>query len=270
MREPAVAGSFYPADPQRLRAQIERLFTEAGALEPVAGARACVAPHAGYVYSGLTAAHAFGRIEVPPRVVVLGPNHTGLGAALSVWPGGRWLLPFGAIEIDTEAVGALTSALPELVAEPLAHIREHAVEVELPFLQFRRPQGFRLVPIVVGTEEPALLEALGQALAAWVEACAEPVLLVASSDMNHYEDHETTLQKDALALERLEALDPDGLLATCRRHGISMCGRAPTAALLYAARRLGARRAEVVDHRTSGEVAGDYTQVVGYAAALIT
>ncbi|RME70153.1 MAG: AmmeMemoRadiSam system protein B [Planctomycetota bacterium] len=266
-RAPAVAGAFYPADPAALRAELERCFAEASPPGPVPGAIGCMAPHAGYMFSGVCAAHAFGRLEVPRRVIVLGPNHTGLGPPLSVWPGGRWRTPLGPVEIDTPMVEALSGALPLLEPEPLAHVREHAIEVEVPFLQYRR-EDFVLTPIVVGTQNPHVLRSLGEALAVAVRAAEQPVLLVASSDMNHYEDEATTQRKDALALERLEAFDPAGLLEVCARERISMCGLGPTVAVMHACRALGAVRAEVVDHRTSAAVSGDTGHVVGYAAAL--
>jgi AmmeMemoRadiSam system protein B len=268
-RAPAVAGAFYPGTPASLEAELDRCFRDAGAMEVTGGAIACVAPHAGYLYSGVTAAHAFGRVAVPRRVIVMGPNHTGSGPALSIWPDGAWRTPLGTVEIDEDMVGALVARVPGLEAERRAHLREHGAEVEVPFLQRARTDVL-LTALVIATQDPEAMRALGEATAEAVRAAGEPVLLVASTDMNHFEDQATTERKDAAALERLEAMDPDGLLEVCRRGRISMCGVAPTAAVLHAAMRLGATRAQVVDHRTSGDISGDHRRVVGYAAAVIS
>ncbi|GIW72252.1 MAG: MEMO1 family protein [Planctomycetota bacterium] len=268
-RAPAVAGRFYPATAAALREELERLFAEAAGAPPARRrAIAAVVPHAGYMYSGGVAARVFARLELPLRVVILAPNHTGLGPPLSAWPGGRWRTPLGAVEIDEELLAAVCAACPELVREREAHRYEHAAEVEVPFLQRLRPE-VRIAPIVVGTQREAVLRALGEGLAEAVRALGGEVLLLASTDLNHYEDQAATLRKDELALEPLLALEPERLLEVCRRERISMCGLAPTAATLFAARALGARRAELIDHRTSGEVSGDYERVVGYAGVLI-
>jgi hypothetical protein len=172
------------------------------------------------------------------------------------------------VPIHEGLADALKAACPLLEEDALAHAHEHSLEVELPFLQFRNP-AVRIVPIAFMLRAPSDIEAVGQAIGEVVAAWPEPVLLVASSDMTHYEPHERAKKKDASAIERVLALDARGLLDTTKRFGISMCGVIPTAVLLTAARRLGATRGELVAYATSGEVSGDLERVVGYAGLMI-
>ena len=272
MRAPAVSGRFYPGTRAELADTVARLLAEAGAdAPPPAPFRAVIAPHAGYVYSGPTAARVFARIAVPPVVVILAPNHTGVCRApggASLWEAGAFRTPLGDIAVDEPFAASLREASHLVGVDHDAHSAEHAVEVELPFLQMLR-DDVRIVPLVLAWDawEPA--RSLGEALARLVRATAEPVLLLASSDLNHYEPAAVSEQKDARALEAVTALDGAELLARCKRERISMCGRAPAAAVLAAARALGAARADVVDYRHSGWVSGDDSQVVGYGGVVI-
>jgi hypothetical protein len=271
MRHPRVAGSFYPRSKEALERELFRCYLGADeALVPPGRRRAigAVAPHAGYVYSGPTAAKVYARMRVPETVVVLSPNHTGMGARLSVWPGGRWVVPGGEIAIDERLVEALLTHDRDLEAETLAHEAEHGVEVHVPFILRERPDA-KLVAIVVGTHDWDRVERLGKALAACVKAHGRETLLLSSSDMNHFEDQETTLAKDARALARVTARDPAGLLEVCEGENITMCGVAPTAAVLVAAEALGARSATLVHHCTSGDVSGERDRVVGYAGVIV-
>lgn len=230
-----------------------------------------MAPHAGYVYSGITAAHVFRRLALPRLVVILAPNHTGVCRApggASLWDAGAFRTPLGEVPVDDALAAALAAASPLVGVDREAHQREHAVEVELPFLQTLQPDA-RIVPLVLAWDDWPSARALGEALAQLVARWAEPVLLLASSDLNHYEPAAVSEAKDARALEAVQALDGEELLARCRRERISMCGRAPTATVLAAARALGATRAEVVDHRHSGWVTGDDAAVVGYGGVVI-
>ena len=266
VRRAAVAGLFYPAEPERLREVVAACMGGPCSDEP---AVAVVAPHAGYVYSGRVAGAVFRSVRVPDRAVVLAPNHTGLGLGVAaLWPGTAFETPWGPVAVDRELADAIAARCPWARPEPAAHLREHAVEVLLPFLQFRAP-GVRIVPIVVGFEDREAVRALGAALADAVRAEAPDALLVASSDMNHYEPAAVGRRKDELALEAIRRLDAEGLLEVTERFGISMCGRAPAAAALVAARALGARSTEVVDYGHSGEVTGEDTSVVGYAGVVI-
>jgi len=268
VRQPAVAGTFYPGSPAPLLAAVRELLAVPGAVP--APAVAAVAPHAGYVYSGRTAGAVFARLEVPRTCVVLAPNHTGAGDAAeggSLYAVGSFVTPVGEIPVDETAAAALLARCDVLEDDPAAHVREHAVEVELPFLLARQPQ-LRIVPIVLAWSDWPRTRRLAEALAAVVREAPEPVLLLASSDMNHYESAAVAARKDRVALEAAERLDGEALLDVTRRHQVSMCGRVPAAAVLHAARLLGATRAEVVDYRHSGAVSGDDGSVVSYAGLI--
>src|SRR6266550_2608296 len=231
-----------------------------------------IVPHAGYMYSGLTAAKVFTRVTIPGLVVILAPNHTGISEAksgVSLWESGAFRTPLGDVPVDAEAAAELREISGHLVEiDHDAHLSEHAVEVELPFLKLLR-SDVRIVPLVLGWDwwEPA--RQLGDILARLVRAAREPVLLLASSDLNHYEPAAVSEAKDARALEAVQALDGEELLARCKRERISMCGRGPAATVIAAARALGATRADVVDYRHSGWVSGDNARVVGYAGVVI-
>ena len=274
VRPPAVSGRFYPSDPVELRATVATLLADARKAVRPSGrpALGVVAPHAGYIYSGPTAARVFADVTLPALVIILAPNHTGISAAeggVSLWEAGAFRTPLGDVPIDAEMAEALLEVSRGVVAvDHDAHRAEHAVEVELPFLQLLR-SDVRIVPLVLAWDAWDAARLLGEMLARLVQAADEPVLLLASSDMNHYEPAGLTEQKDAQALDAIRALDGAELLARCRRDRISMCGRGPAATLIAAARALGAERAEVVDYRHSGWVSGDNARVVGYAGVVI-
>ncbi len=243
-------------------------------VEPMAHpatARAAIAPHAGYVYSGVTAAHVFARLDVPRLVVILGPNHTGRCRApggVSLWESGAFATPLGLVPVDDELAAALMAECPLVGVDHDAHQDEHAVEVELPFLQLRR-SGVAIVPLLLAWDGWEEARALGEALAHLVRRWKEPVLLLASSDLNHYEPAAMTELKDAQVLDAIRALDGAELLRRCRVERVSMCGRAAAAAVIAAARALGSTQAEVVDYRHSGWVTGDEGKVVGYGGVVI-
>ena len=266
LREPAVAGRFYPADPATLRADLRSYLSPPGPLTPAIG---CIAPHAGYVYSGAVAGAVFSAIQVPSRCIVLCPNHTGMGHALAIMREGRWRTPLGSVPIDSDLAGRLLQAYPALVNDSAAHRAEHAIEVELPFLQTVRPD-VSFVPIAIGTGRFLLLEQLGTAIADVIRAEDAAVLIVASSDMNHYEDDATTRVKDHKAIEKILALDPSDLYETVINESISMCGFGPAVAMLVAAKGLGARKAELVQYATSADASGDRERVVGYAGIVVS
>jgi hypothetical protein len=271
-----VAGQFYPGKPAELRHEVEE-FLSAGSAKASAKtgtptsklhALGIIAPHAGYVYSGAVAGAVYARIEVPRRVIVLCPNHTGLGEALSITSTGSYRTPLGEIPLDDAMGAALKAGFPLLREDALAQQREHAVEVQLPFLQMAQPD-LTFVPITVGTGQFEVLAALGLVLAKSIAACAEPVLIVASSDMNHYESDDETRVKDALAIEQVLQLQPRGLYQTVRSQSISMCGVGPAVAMLTAVLKLGAHKAELIQYATSGDVSGDREHVVGYAGIAV-
>lgn len=265
VRRPAVAGLFYPAHPLQLQTAVERFLVRT--LEPVR-ALCLLVPHAGYVYSGATAGKTYAASELPRRLVVLCPNHTGLGPPLSCWPSGSWLTPLGEVPVDAEAAEILLSAVPALEADEKAHLREHAVEVQLPFLQVYLGE-FAFVPVAVGTHRREDLAALGRGLAQLLRRLGGEAALVVSSDMNHYESAAVNRRKDGLALDALTALDPEGLHRVVLDHDISMCGFAPAVAALFAVRETGGGRADLVDYTHSGLVTGDHDQVVSYAGLRI-
>jgi AmmeMemoRadiSam system protein B len=265
LREPAVAGRFYPARATELRAAVEAFLSPPQALVPAIG---CIVPHAGYIYSGQVAGAVFSRLQIPSCCIVLCPNHTGFGHPLAIMKEGGWRTPLGELPIDSELAGRLLQAFPALVEDAAAHRSEHAIEVELPFLQVITP-GMKFVPIAVGTSRLLLLEHLAEAVATAVEAYEQPVLIIASSDMNHYEDDSTTRVKDRKAIDQIVALDPRGLYETVMNESISMCGFGPAVAMLTAAKRLGAQKAELVQYATSGDVSGDLETVVGYAGIIV-
>lgn len=266
LRHPAVAGRFYPGNPEHLRAEARGYLSQTEQ-HPVR-AIGCIAPHAGYMYSGHVAGAVFGHIEIPERCVVLCPNHTGMGRALAVMSEGAWETPLGNVPIDTELGRALKQQFPALQEDAGAHRAEHGAEVELPFLQLRQP-NLRFLPIALGTAQFEVLAGLGDALAKVIAANPEPVLIVASSDMNHYEADVVTRTKDHRAIERILSLDPRGLFDVVTQQDISMCGFGPAVAMLTAARQLGAKSAELVKYATSGDVSGDRDMVVGYAGVTV-
>jgi MEMO1 family protein len=272
IREPAVAGQFYPANPQRLRAQVET-FTAAFAkpkepLQPKLRALGCVVPHAGYMYSGAIAGAVYHRLELPARCIILCPNHTGCGEPLAIMSHDAWRTPLGDVPIDEALAGQLKARFSLLSEDDEAHRFEHALEVQLPFLQVLRPD-FRFVPITVGTSQFEVLSALGVAMSAVIREAGGSVLVIDSSDMNHYESDEVTRAKDRRAIEPILALDARGLYDTVRESRISMCGYGPAVAMLTATTRLGAKDAELVRYATSGDVSGERDKVVGYAGIAV-
>ena len=273
IRQPAVAGRFYPRNAQRLREEIETFTTaraaaEPHAAEPMIRAIGCVSPHAGYVYSGAIAGALYRRLELPRRYVILCPNHTGQGQALAIMTEGAWHTPLGNADIDSEVAESLKSKMSLLSEDPEAHRYEHALEVQIPFLQVLSP-GFQFVPITVGTSDFQALSALGLAVAEVLMKLGERAMVIASSDMNHYENDSITRTKDRRAIEQVLALDPRGLYDTVREGSISMCGYAPATVMLTAAREMGATGAELVRYATSGDVSGDRDMVVGYAGIAV-
>ena len=264
VREPAVAGRFYPANPERLRADIDSYLSP----QERVSAMGCMVPHAGYMYSGKVAGAVFSRLQIPPCCVVLCPNHTGRGHPLAIMKEGEWRTPLGAVPIDSDLAGVLIRHFPALSEDSAAHRFEHAIEVELPFLQVRR-SDVTFVPIAIGMGQLVILEQLGEALAEVLKETKKQALIVASSDMNHYEDDATTRVKDRKAIEKILALDAPGLHETVINESISMCGFGPAVAMLTAARQLGAEKAELVQYATSADVSGDRNVVVGYAGILI-
>jgi len=264
LRPPAVAGRFYPDRPDRLLQEIHQ-YTPA--TQTRLSAIGCIAPHAGYIYSGHVAGAVYSQLEIPEHCIVLCPNHTGRGVPLSIMASTTWQTPLGEVAPSTEIAARLRSQYPALEEDSDAHRGEHAIEVQLPFLQTRQP-NLHIVPIVVGTSDFRALRQLGEAIAT-VIGDREDILIVASSDMNHYESDATTRVKDHKAIDRILALDARGLWEVVMREEISMCGFGPTVAMLTAAKISGATKATLVSYATSGDISGDRDAVVGYAGIVV-
>lgn len=264
-RMPAVAGQFYPDEANSLRNMVKEFMDTAGEPRPAIG---LMVPHAGYVFSGSFAGQTFASAEIPAKVVMLGPNHTGYGQSLSLFASGSWVTPLGEVPVARELAARILQIYPRLSADDLAHRFEHSLEVQLPFIQVRAPAA-EIVPICLAPVPLEELLALGSALGRMLAGFPERVLLVASSDMTHYEPGQAARKKDQLALERVCALDAEGLYRTVSQQQISMCGVAPTVVMLAAARQLGASKGTVICYGNSGDVTGDQSEVVGYAGVLV-
>jgi AmmeMemoRadiSam system protein B len=270
VRRPAVAGRFYPAKAELLTRQLDEYLTaDVPPPEKVESAVGCVVPHAGYMYSGKVAGAVFQRLPARPSYIILCPNHTGRGAPLAIMSKGEWLTPLGAARINSELAANLQHSCHLLMEDAKAHESEHAIEVEIPFLQ-RSVGDFTFVPIAIGVSRFAALEALGRGTAQALKGSTGTVMIVASSDMNHYEPDDITRGKDHKAIEQMLALDPAGLYEVIRKEDISMCGYGPAVVMLTAARELGATRAELVRYATSADTSGDKSAVVGYAGLVIS
>lgn len=262
LRPPAVAGSFYSGRPETLRRELDGLIPAV----PKSKALAVIVPHAGYIYSGRVAGAVYACVDVPQDVVLLCFNHRGRGQEFGVWPEGAWRTPLGDAPVNADLARRIKEAFPPAAFDEAGFLDEHSGEVQVPFLQKVRPD-VRLAPVTlsVGLEDRDRLRDFGRALAA-VEG---DFLVVGSTDLNHYEDQASTLQKDNAVIRAIEALDETALATAIRSKDISMCGYAPAIATIAYAKAKGAAAAKTVMHATSGDVSGDYDQVVGYAGMII-
>ncbi|MGA9389765.1 MAG: AmmeMemoRadiSam system protein B [Candidatus Sulfotelmatobacter sp.] len=273
VRHPAFAGRFYPREPKALREDVRTYLSQTSPQAQTSSpatvrALGCIAPHAGYMYSGHVAGAVFGRLEIPELCIVMCPNHTGMGRPLAIMSEGEWETPLGRVLIDTSLAIALKRQCPLLEEDLAAHRTEHATEVELPFLQLRQP-NLKFVPIVLGTGNFELLEQLGLAVAVAIAEQNQPVLIVASSDMNHYESDAVTRVKDQSAIEAILRLDAFALYEVVTKQHVSMCGFGPAIVMLTAAKSLGGTSAELLKYATSGDISGDHDTVVGYAGIIV-
>ena len=262
LRYPAVSGRFYPSNPDELTLAVRRFaFAEPGVRKH--RARACLVPHAGYIYSGHVAGAVYARMELPTKVLILGVRHFPRGKPRAILSSGAWRTPLGDAPIDSGLAATLSAACPLLQEDMEAHRAEHSLEVQLPFLQVLAP-GFTFVPVALGTLHFDDLIAVGEGIARVLSSAPEEILLLTTSDLNHYEDDETTRRKDRKAIDQLLALDARGLFDVCLNEEISMCGLGPAVAMITALRTLGSASAELVRYATSADVAGDRDAVVGY------
>lgn len=277
-RGPAVAGAFYPSSKILLKKQIEECFlhkigpgklpsrTQSEKKHPLA----LISPHAGYIYSGPVAAHGYLELDnrvKPKTVIVLGPNHYGVGTDVSIYPEGVWITPLGEVEIDSELAEQLVELSSIFSLDEISHIREHSIEVQLPFLQYVL-EGFAFLPICMLDQSMEAAVDIGRALSEVLRERRD-ILLVASTDFSHYEPHDIAVKKDSIALEEIQQLDTEELYRVLREMDISMCGYGPVSAVIEAGRRLGATNAELLKYATSGDVTGDFSSVVGYASLKI-
>ena len=267
IRPPAVAGHFYSAEPAKLRETLDS-FLAPSIPDYKICAKACLVPHAGYIFSGRVAGEVLRRVQIPARVILIGPRHFPRGASLAILSEVAWQTPLGPAPIDRLLAEKLARACPLLREDAVAHSAEHSLEVQLPFLQQLAP-SMSFVPIAVGPVRFEDLEALGRAVAQVIREEPEPILLVASTDMNHYESDAVTRVKDCNAIDRILAIDPRGLYNTVRDENISMCGIGATVVMLTAVSELGATHAELLCYATSGEVNGELENVVGYAGMVV-
>lgn len=266
VREPVVAGQFYPGARKGLESAVAKLMGEIPERKAALGA---ISPHAGYIYSGAVAAATLRLIKPAGCYIIIGPNHTGMGAPYSVFPRGRWVTPLGEAEVDEELAGNLIAGSRYLKGDVMAHAREHSIEVQLPFLQYLS-QEFKFVPIVAQMSSARVLKDIGAEIARSLRSLKRSAVIIASSDMTHYEPQKSAEAKDKKALEAVMKLDEELLIKDVSENDISMCGIAPAVIMLSAVKAMGATRAELVKYQTSGDASGDYSSVVGYAGVLIT
>ncbi len=265
LRDPAVSGQFYPASKKQLIREIEKYISKKASKEKILG---IVSPHAGYMYSGETAALTLSKAELPDNIIILGPNHTGAGARFSIMAHGIWNTPMDNVNINGELAEIILNKTSLIKEDEEAQIYEHSIEVQLPIIQYLK-SNFRFVPIVVSYGDIKQYQEIGYAIAGAIEDFEEEVLIIASSDMTHYESSETAKTKDNLAIESILKLNEAELFNRVRKYNISMCGCGPVCIMLAACKKLGAKHAELVKYTNSGEATGDFAQVVGYAGIIV-
>lgn len=267
IRKPHVAGQFYPLSAQKLRQQISSLVDkEASKIEAIA----CLMPHAGYAYSGLVAAQTVSHVAIREKVILIGPNHTGFGSPLSLMTEGSWQTPLGEQKIDSALATQILSRSRYLKDDELAHTYEHSLEVELPMLQYFCAD-FEIVPIAAVSDDIAVLRQTGKDIASAImeSHMTDSTLIVASSDMTHYEAQNDARRKDNEAIEAILELDEEKLLQRVKQYEISMCGYAAVAIMLACAKQLGAKYSKLIKYQTSADATGDRQSVVGYAGIII-
>lgn len=267
VRSPQVAGQFYASSAQELKKQIEALIDKKATKLDVIS---CMLPHAGYMYSGGVAGQTISRINIKDKIILLGPNHTGYGTNYSLMPEGIWQTPLGEVRVESNLAREILNHSQYLKPDFAAHTYEHSLEVELPLLQYFR-DDFEIVPILFLSDDFAILKRIGAQIANAIKDCnlKDSTMIVASSDMTHYEPQGEAQKKDKEAIEAVLELSEDKLRDVVRRLNISMCGYAPVVAMISAAKLLGAQSARLIKYQTSGDITGDKTSVVGYAGVVI-
>ena len=266
IREPFVAGQFYPRTEDSLRKMLSKLIDASSEKQE---AKAIIMPHAGYEYSGHVAGATASRVEIKKTIIILGTNHSGAGKRFGIMTKGSWSTPLGEIRIDAEIAGSILKSSDLIEEDSLSHISEHSIEVELPFFQYLRPD-VRIVPISVSRGRIEEYQSLGKDIAEGYKKIGRAALFAASTDLTHHEPREAAEKKDGLAIDAILSLDEERLYTVVEKNNISMCGAAPTCALISICKNLGASRSELVKYQTSGDASGDYSSVVGYAGFVIT
>ncbi|BAB67160.1 AmmeMemoRadiSam system protein B [Sulfurisphaera tokodaii] len=276
IRLPAVAGAFYEGEEDKLKKQIEWSFLHPlgpGKIPQVPPQKSkrnnlfFIVPHAGYMYSGPVAAHAYYYLAsegIPDTVIILGPNHTGLGSYVSLWPKGKWKTPLGEIEIDEQIAMDLVRESEVIDIDEKAHLYEHSIEVQVPFLQYFFDSKTKIVPIVIMMQTPEISEYLAEGISKIMQKYKDKdIVVIASSDMNHYEPHEKTIEKDNMAIEKILSLDYKGLFNVVEEKDVTACGFGPMMTVLMLAKKFN-KKPYVLKHATSGDTSGDKSSVVGY------
>ena len=264
IRNTVVAGAFYPGSRSALMSDLKTRVVSGETRKKVIG---LVSPHAGYIYSGNCAGKGFGSVEVPDTVILLGVNHHGIGHPYAIDGNDSWSSPLGEIMIDTELRDQLMGFTEIFEVDSVAAIQEHSLEVQVPFIQYNNPNA-KILPISISSIRVEELMTGGREISRLIRG-REDVLIIASSDMSHYISAEAAEKRDQLAIDKILALDPEGLFSTVRRENITMCGVAPTTMMMSAALELGAEKAEVLDYTNSGIASGDFQQVVAYLCAIV-
>ena len=264
-RLPIASGSFYPGNKEELVSVLKTLMADSPEKQKALGA---ISPHAGYIYSGGVMGSVFSRIEVPDTVVILAPNHTGSGAPYSIWPEGRWITPLGETSTDEELVNEILNSCELIEKNESAHTNEHSAEVILPFLQYSNPQ-VKIAVIVIRSNNFEDLSTIGKSIGDVLKKIRLDALVVASSDMTHYESQQSVNKKDKSAIAEIIALREEGLYRVVRDQDISMCGVSPVISMMVCSKERDAAKAELIKYETSGEASGDYKQVVGYAGIIV-
>jgi AmmeMemoRadiSam system protein B len=264
-RSPAVAGQFYHGTSSKLQQQVENYIDKGARRERVLGV---VSPHAGLIYSGAVAGAVYSSIDFPETFILIGPNHTGLGAQVSLMASGEWEIPTGVFCIDEKISYKISMYVPIVTKDTKAHMFEHSLEVQLPFIAYFSKEA-KIVPIIILSATVEECRMIGEGIARAVKDIGSSVVIVASSDMSHYVPDDIARKKDGKAIDRILSLDPEGLYETVEKERISMCGYIPVTTMLYAAEALGAQSARLIKYATSAEVSGDYEQVVGYTGIVL-
>lgn len=264
-RMPAVAGQFYQGSSSRLKSQVEQYILNGIPKEKVIG---IISPHAGLIYSGQVAGAVYSSIEFPDTFILIGPNHTGHGASVSIMASGSWEIPMCTFLINEALSKSIIDKIPYAEDDSMAHRFEHSLEVQLPFIAYFS-DSVRIVPISVMKASLNECKEIGKGIAEAIKESGIDIVMVASSDMSHYVPDGIARKLDSLAINNVISLDPEGLYNTVRKESISMCGYIPATIMLYAAKELGAKEAKLIKYTTSAEVSGDYEHVVGYAGVIV-